>query len=316
MDRHVVIGKGIIGSATARHLARLGHEVRVISRSGATAQPGIEHVAVDVTDAAALRAATAGASVIYNCVNPAYHRWLTDWPPMAGPMLDAAEAADAVYVLMANLYGYGPVDRPMTEDMPLASPAAKAQVRVHIWEDALERHHAGRVRVAEARASDYFGPEVLDTSHLGDRFVPPLLAGKTVRVVGDPDAPHSFTYVPDIARTLVRLGLDERAWGRAWHVPTAPPLNRREVAARMARVAGVAAPGVKQIPWWTIRATGLVMPLMRELEVVRYQWDQPFVVDSSAYTSTFGEQPTNFDTALAETVSWWRGRAPSTPAVA
>ncbi len=316
MERHVVIGKGVIGSATARLLAQLGHDVRVISRNGGTGQPGIEHVALDITDAAALRAATADASVIYNCVNPAYHRWPTDWPPMAGPMLDAAEAAGAVYVMMANLYGYGPVDRPMTEDMALASPAEKAQVRVRMWEDALERHNAGRVRVAEARASDYFGAEALGTSHLGERFVPPLLAGKTVRVVGDPDAPHSFTYVPDIARTLVRLGHDERAWGRAWHVPTAPPLSRRAVAARMARTAGVEVPPVKQTPWWAIRATGLVMPLMRELEVVRYQWDAPFVVDSTAYTTTFGEQPTDLDTAFAETISWWRGRAQATPAAA
>ncbi len=316
MDRHIVIGSGVIGSATAHLLAEQGHEVRVISRSGGTARPGIEHVALDVADATALRAATAGAAAIYNCVNPPYHRWLTDWPSMAASMLDAAEAADAVYVLMGNLYGYGPVDRPMTEEMPLASPAPKAQVRVRMWEDALALHRAGRVRVAEARASDYFGPDALGTSHLGDRFVPPLLAGKTIRVVGDPDAAHSFTYVPDIARTLVRLGTDERAWGRAWHVPTAPPLSRREIAARMARAAGVATPTVKQIPWWTIRAAGLVQPLMRELEVVRYQWDAPFVVDSSAYTSTFGEQPTDVDTACAETIRWWRSRAESTPTAA
>lgn len=309
MALHVVIGKGITGSATAKLLAERGHTVRVVSRSGGSSTAEVEHVALDITDGPALRRAVKGAAAVYNCVNPAYHRWLTDWPPMAAAMLDAAEAADAVYVMMGNLYGYGPVDRPMAENLPLASLAPKAQLRNRMWAEALARHEAGRVRVTEARASDYFGGGATTTSHLGDRFVPALLAGKTVRVIGDPDLPHTFTYVPDIARTLVRLGEDEHAWGRAWHVPSAPASTRRELAAQMARIAAVPTPHVKQSPWWSLRLIGVAVPVVRELAVVRYQWDAPFVLDSSAYTNTFGEQATDLDDALAATVQWWQSRA-------
>ncbi|MFD8320085.1 NAD-dependent epimerase/dehydratase family protein [Kitasatospora purpeofusca] len=303
MARHIVIGKGPVGATTARLLDEQGHEVVVLSRSG-----GNGSTALDVTDTASLRQTTKGADVIYNCANPPYHRWPTDWPPIANALLDAAESAGSVLVTMSNLYGYGPVDTPMTEDLPLAATGPKARARIDMWRDASARHRAGRIRVAEARASDFFGPGVTEAGHLAQRMMPALLAGRAVRVIGDPDAPHSFTYIPDIARALVRLGTDERAWGRAWHVPTAPPLSTREAVRRLCRLADLPPARVGRIPWWPLHLAGLVNPMLGELREVRYQFDRPFVIDSHAYTATFGESPTPIDEALGATVAWWRAR--------
>jgi nucleoside-diphosphate-sugar epimerase len=226
--RHVVLGKGPVGSTLTDRLAEQGHEVRVLSRSGGASSDGIEHVALDAADGAAVRAAARGADVLYNCANPAYHRWAGDWPPIATALLDAAQAGGAVLVTMSNLYGYGPVDGPMTEDLPLAARGTKGQVRARMWAQALARHEAGEVRVTEARASDFVGPGVVDGGYLGARAVPALLRGKAVQSIGDPDVPHSWTAVGDVADALVVLGADPRAWGRAWHVPTAPPVTFRE----------------------------------------------------------------------------------------
>src|SRR5215210_1725758 len=109
MARHVIVGKGPVGTATAALLRQRGEEVRIVSRSGGPAE---QHVALDATDAAALTRVVEGAAALYNCANPAYHRWPVDWPPMANAMLNAAEATGAVLVTTANLYGYGPVDGP------------------------------------------------------------------------------------------------------------------------------------------------------------------------------------------------------------
>ncbi|MFD0568061.1 NAD-dependent epimerase/dehydratase family protein [Kitasatospora gansuensis] len=166
MARHIVIGKGPVGAATARLLDEQGHEVVVLSRSG-----GDGSVALDVTDTASLRQATKGAEVIYNCAGPAYHRWPTDWPPIANALLDAAESSGAVLVTTGNLYGYGPVDGPLTEDLPLAGTGTKARVRIGMWRDASARHEAGRIRMTEARASDFFGPGVTGTGHLAQRLM-------------------------------------------------------------------------------------------------------------------------------------------------
>jgi nucleoside-diphosphate-sugar epimerase len=305
---HVVAGKGPVGSSLAAELAAAGHRVRVLSRSGGTSTERVEHVAVDVTDAGAVRRATTGADTLYNCLNPEYHRWATDWPPMATSLLDAAEAAGAGYVIMGNLYGYGSVDGPITEDRPLAATGTKGRVRNAMWAEALARHEAGRVRATEARASDFFGPGVVEGGHLGERAVPRLLAGRRPQAIGDPSRPHSWTYIPDVGRALARLGTDDRAWGRAWHVPTAPARSYQEMVDGLCDAAGVPRRRAARIPWSAVRAMGIVVPFMRELQETRHQFDGPFVVDSTAFTRTFGDTATPLDEQLAATVRWWRAR--------
>ncbi|MEV0081821.1 NAD-dependent epimerase/dehydratase family protein [Saccharopolyspora sp. NPDC050642] len=308
MSVHVVVGKGPIGVATANLLAQQGHRVRLISRSGGPAEGSIEHVALDAGDAERLSEASAGAAAIYNCAAPPYHRWVQDWPRLSAGLLDAAERTGAVLVLTGNLYAYGPTNAPMTEDLPLNARFRKGEARARVWRDALARHQEGRVRVAEARASDFIGPGVTAGGHLAERVVPKLLRGRPVQVLGDPDAAHSWTYAPDVARTLVRLAAEERAWGRAWHVPTAPPMSARQAVEEMCRIAGLATPRVSALPWWALRAVGLVSPLVRELHEIRYQFDSPFVIDSSAYSEAFEEEPTPAGEALAKTVEWWQAR--------
>jgi nucleoside-diphosphate-sugar epimerase len=295
---HLVLGAGAIGSAVARRLVAQGEHVRVVTRSGAGLEhPLVERVAQDASDSAAMVRLAADASVIYNCANPAYHRWTTDWPPVANALLAAAEASGAVLVTTSNLYGYGPVDVPMTEDLPLAATYAKGQVRAQMWRDALALHDAGRIRATEARGSDYLGPDA--ESHLGERVMPKLLAGKKVTVMASADSRHTWTYTEDMAATLVAIGADERAWGRAWHVPSALTCSQREAITTLAAMAGVPAPRISAYSPVLIKAMGLVSPLMRELPEVAYQMQDDFVLDSSAAQRELGLVPTPADDVLA-----------------
>jgi nucleoside-diphosphate-sugar epimerase len=235
----------------------------------------------------------------------AYHRWVTDWPPLAAALLTATERTGAVLATVSNLYGYGPVPGPMTEATPLRAQGPKGRVRARMWLDALAAHEAGQVRVTEIRASDYIG---LDSqSPLGDRVVPRLLAGKPVRVLGSADAPHSWTYVGDVARLLVTVGADPRAWGRPWHVPSNPPRTQREAVADMARIAGVPPVRVGVMPRAALRLGGVFSPLLRELPEVAYQTERPFIIDSTAAQATFGLLPTPWEQVLTETIVYYRG---------
>ncbi|WP_248961084.1 NAD-dependent epimerase/dehydratase family protein [Sphaerisporangium perillae] len=307
MSKYVIVGAGQVGSQLAGSLAAAGHEVVVVTRSGSgPAVPGVTRVAADAADGGRLTGIAKGADALYNCANPKYHRWPQDWPPIADALLAAAEDSGAVLVTLSNLYGYGPVDRPMTEDLPLRALGAKGRVRAKMWSDALAAHQAGRIRMTEVRGSDYFGPGMTDQSVLGERFIGPIVAGKPAWVPADPDQPHSLTYLPDVAQALATVATDERAWGRAWHVPTAPALTIRQLAGRVATSAGAPAPRVRSIPHWVMRAAGLASPLLRELEETRYQFVRPFVLDSSAFESTFGIAPTSLDDALRRTIAWWR----------
>ncbi len=177
-----------------------------------------------------------------------------------------------------------------------------------MWRDMLAAHEAGRVRTTEARASDFVGPGVVAGGHLAGRVVPRVLAGKGVRMIGATDQPHSWTAIRDIAATLAVLGSDERAWGRPWQVPTAPPVTQEQAVHALCRAAGVAPVAVRTMPHLAIRTAGLVVPFMRELEETRYQFTRPYVLDASAATATFGLEATPLEQTWSDTVAWWRTR--------
>jgi nucleoside-diphosphate-sugar epimerase len=247
-ELQVVFGTGPIGLAVIEELARAGRPVRAASRSGDAPLPrGVEARAGDDADPAFLNGAAEGAAVVYQCLNPPYTRWPERFPPLQATALDATTAAQAKLVLMDNLYGYGPTDgRPLTEDLPLAAPGKKGRTRAPMAEELLQSHRDGRVRAAIGRASDYFGPRAL-VSHMGERANRPLLAGKSAQLLPRPDPPHTYSYLPDIARGLIVIGDRDEALGEAWHIPSPPTVTTREFVERIAPAAGVE-PRMRPLP--------------------------------------------------------------------
>jgi nucleoside-diphosphate-sugar epimerase len=154
------------------------------------------------------------------------------------------------------------------------------------------------------RASDFIQANSIFTFALGK----PLLAGKRAYVPAPLDAPHSWTSINDVAKMLVTVAGDERAWGRAWHVPTDAPMTVRELATRFTEVVGLQAPKLTVIPYPVMWTTGLFSPMVRELRTTRYQFDRPFIIDSSAAAETFGLKPEPIDEALRETAQLLRVR--------
>lgn len=292
---HVIVGAGPVGTTAATLLAERGEQVRVITRRGGGPQhPAIERIAADASDADRLTGLATGATALYNCANPLYHRWLTDWPPLATALLTAAERTGAVLATTGNLYGYGPVDGPITPATPLAASHPKLRVRADMWRDVRAAHEAGRIRATEIRGSDYIEANSIFTLVLAR----PLRAGKRAYVPAALDVPHSWTSVTDAARTLVTVANDERAWGQAWLVPSNPPLTVRQIATRFTELAGLPAPRLTRMPYPVLWSAGLFSPMVRELRATNYQWSRPFVVDSTLTERTFGLTPTPIDTAL------------------
>ncbi len=307
---HVIVGAGATGSATALRLAGEGTAVRVITRSGTgPAHLDIELVAGDAADATVLQQHTADASVIYNCANPPYNHWTTDWPPLSASLLAAAEASGAVLVTLSNLYGYAPPTSPMKPTDPLTATSAKGGVRAAMWHEALAAHGAGRLRVTEARASDFIGPGVGESGHMGDRVVPRVRAGKSVSLLGSLDAPHSWTAIDDVAQTLITLGREPAAWGQAWHVPTVAPMTQREIVTLMCDLAGVDPVAMKTLPSFALSLAGVFSPTIRELKEILYQFERPFVIDSTAATEAFGLTPTPIEQTLRATLDSYSSKS-------
>lgn len=291
---HVVVGAGPVGRATALQLAQAGHEVVLASRSGrGPALEGVRRVAADAADTARLTELATGAVALYNCVNPpSYGVWPTFWPPVAAAFLAAAERTGATLVIASCLYGYGPVDGPMVEGMPDTATGKKARIRAGMWADALAAHEAGRIAAVEVRGSDYIGPGVDPAHGHVARVAAAALAGKTVRVMGRPDQPHSFTDVRDMARALAAVAAEPTAWGRVWHAPTNAPVTQEQAIADVCRAAGREPVAVKGFPRWVLGLGGAVVPVLKELRETEYQFTRPYVLDSSAITRELGLEPT------------------------
>jgi nucleoside-diphosphate-sugar epimerase len=309
---HVVFGIGQVGLTVAARLSQLGIPVRAVSRHRPSSLPDdVDWRAADASDPEAATDAADGASVIYQCLNAPYTKWPKQFPPLQRAVLTAAERTDALLVSLENLYGYGPTrGRPMTEDLPLKATTSKGRARAAMTAELLGAAQAGRVRIAIGRASDFFGAGV-SQSTLGTRVFANALAGKRADFIGNPDLPHTYSYVPDIAAGLAVLGTDERAVGQVWHLPGPETVTTRAVLELIAGEVGHPV-GVRSVPKLVLRTLGMVNPLMRGLAEMAYEFEEPFVLDTTKYESIFGVAGTPMDVAIKETVTWYRSQPSAT----
>jgi nucleoside-diphosphate-sugar epimerase len=314
--RHVIFGTGAIGLATLDALRRRGETVRLVNRSGHAPVPDdVEVIGGDARDPAFTTAVSQGARVVYQTLNPPYPEWTAQFPALQAGVLAAATATGARLVSMENVYMYGrPAGAPLTEDRAYEAHTKKGQLRGRMALELLAAHEAGRVQVAIGRASDYFGPRGGAQSNLGDRVFPAAVAGRTATVLGDPDQPHTYTYIPDIGEGLTVLGEHPDAPGEVWHLPNDPDTRTtRQLVDIVYHHAGHPQARLRALPALLLRALGLVNPTLRELVEMQYQFDEPFIVDSSKIASRLSVEATPIDQALADTLTSYATDPPATP---
>lgn len=295
-ERPFVLGAGPVGRSVAAVLVARGHRPTVVTRTG-TEVAGCRARPADLASPGVARSVLSEATIVFSTAQPAYHRWAEEFPALQASIVEACIAADAPLMVVENLYGYGPHEGAMDEATPMRPTTTKGRVRAEMWR-SLERAALDRgLAMAVVRASDFIGRGV-EGSAYGGRFFPPIAAGNAAEAIGDLDALHSVTYVPDLAEALVRVAEDDTAWGRAWHAPTAPAVTQRELASMAASAVGVD-PKVKTLPIWLLRIVGLFVKPAAETVEMRYEFESDFVIDSSAFTERFGMEAT----ALVDAVS-------------
>jgi nucleoside-diphosphate-sugar epimerase len=305
---NVVFGAGQVGGTLARRLLSAGKSVRVAKRTAGGVPSGVELVPGDAGDPAFCARAAAGAATVYHCMNPPYDAkvWAELVPRWMENLIAAAGRAGARLVVLDNLYMLGrPGGRTLDEDTPLNPCSRKGEIRARAAERLFEAHRRGDVLATSGRASDYYGPEGTLT-HLGDQFWRRALAGRTAWALVDPDAIHTYHYVPDVAAGLMTLGsAGPDAYGRTWMLPCTPAGNMRELVDRFARALGRGI-RLRGLSRWMVKALGAMVPLVREVGEMLYQWDEPFVVSDRRFREHFHQAPADADHAAAATVAWAR----------
>lgn len=318
VNNNVIFGTGPLGLSVMDELVARGRQVTLINRRGQvdeTLPPGVAVVRGDATNPDSVAAICAGADVVFHCAQPPYHEWPEKFPPLTRGIVEGLAQLKAAgtsprLVMGDNLYMYGPTGgASIREELPYAATDRKGKTRAEMASYVLEAHRQGRIVATIGRASDFYGPRV-EGSAVGDIFFKPALEGKPANVMGNPDLPHTYTYIRDFARGLANLSEQETAFGRAWHVASAPTISTRQFAALVEEEIGqpvklrAAGPLMMTI-------VGLFSPGAREMKDMMYEFAEPFVVDDSDYRAIFGNGVTPHAEAIRETVAWYRQHAVS-----
>lgn len=300
-ELHVVLGAGQVGAKVAEELVARGHRVRIVRRSmGASPVPGAELVRADLADASAATALGRGATAVYQCTNPRYHRWSQELMPNTEGALAVAREARRLVVL-DNVYALGAVEvrRASTPHAPVSK---KGALRAQMADRLLDAHAKAEARVTIARAADFVGPGV-EQALFGERFWSRALTGRSVELFGDPSLPHAYTYAPDVARALVALGSTDAGLGAIHVVPTLAARGTDAWVDAFARALGRPI-GRSRVPRWVLSAMGLLVPEVAEMGEMLYQWDAPFLLDHGDFPARFGVEPTPFEEQVVATVRW------------
>lgn len=307
---HVVFGAGQIGPPLARKLRDLGHQVRIVRRSSAAPIDGIEVAAGDAMDAAFAKSAAAGATAIYNCMNPPYSAriWGDQLPRLALSLIGAAAAHNARLVVLDNLYMFGRMNGAAMNEQALVGPISKkGEVRTRVAAQYSAAHAAGTAKVVSGRVPDFFGPGG-DQTNFGKFFWEAVLKSGKGQVVVNPDVPHAFAFTHDVAAGLAALGTaTDDVTGQWWMMPSNTAMTIREFTKYFSAALG------REIEVW--RVPGLIrailplfMPPLREFPEMSYQWEEPYRVDDAKFRARFGFGPTPLAEAAVLTVAWARAR--------
>jgi nucleoside-diphosphate-sugar epimerase len=305
---HVVLGTGAIGRAVAEELVKRGESVRMVNRSGKMDEvpSGAEVVASDLYDPAKVREVTRGAKVVYQSAQPEYFQWPEKFPRLQKSIIDGLTGSKAKLVLVENVYMYGKMNgKPLTEDMPYKAQTRKGRVRGEISAAAFEAHKQGRVRITAARGGNFFGPWGTDST-MGARAFYPLLQGKPAQLIGRTDLPHTHTYLKDFGRALVMLGERHEADGQVWHIPNDQPKMTQGELVRMFAEEAVVKPKISNMGKLMMAIGGLFIPEAKETVEMMYEFEEPFIIDSSKFEKTFGMKATPIREGIKETVAWYR----------
>ncbi len=305
-ELHVIFGTGALGKWTARELIRLGKPVRMVSHSGkADSRIPVEAEVVkgDAYDVNKNIEVTKGATSVYQCAQPQYHEWTEKFPPMQKAILDAVAANGAKFIVGDNLYMYGDTSgQPIREDLPYQPHTKKGKVRGEMATAVMEAHRAGKIRAAIGRASNFFAP---DDNAVTSYAIRPALAGKSVNLLGKTDQPHTFSYIADFGKLLATLGTREDTLGQVWFAPSPAPVTQVELVKIMEETLGQK---VKYMAAGKMMMSflGLFIPAMRESVEMLYEWDKPFIMDSSKAEKAFGWKGTPLKEAMQATIEWCR----------
>jgi nucleoside-diphosphate-sugar epimerase len=293
---HTILGAGgAIGSELVRELLQAGKQVRLVGRKPGQVQGVTETVSADISDLEQTIRAVSGSTVVYVLIGLKYDFkvWRELWPRIMNNVIEACKRSNAKLIFFDNVYMYGKVSGPMTEETPFNPCSKKGEVRARIATVLLDEIKAGTLKAMIARSADFYGPHA-KTSVANMLVFDKFVKGGTASCLVRDSVPHSYTYTPDAARSLLLLADSESAWNQTWHIPTAsnPPTGKEFI--QMVADAFGARPTYRVLSRPVLWIAGLFDSTIRESFEMLYQNDSEYLFDATRFSKAFNFEPTSY----------------------
>ncbi|MHA6300279.1 NAD-dependent epimerase/dehydratase family protein [Devosia sp. CAU 1758] len=299
----VLGSNGHIGNAAMIAFHEAGWAVTGLGRSNRKPVNGTQFVAGDADDVAVVRAAIADADVVVHGLHLRYDQWGEGRAEkQLQVVLDAMGNSGKTLLFPGTIYNYRAGDRTVSPGLRQSGEKPRGAIRIRLEQMLADAAASGRIKVIIIRAGDFFGPR-----NRGEWFESAMLMDQDkgrLYHMGDLQLRHSWAYLPDLARAFAAVA-EQRASVAAfenfhfagyWVSHGQLMAAIQEGLGRQMKVA--------PLPWWMLRAMGLVDPVVRDIYRMRYLWTHEMELVDPRLDALLGEGfTTPFETAVAATVN-------------
>jgi nucleoside-diphosphate-sugar epimerase len=303
---HTILGAGgAIGVELAKALTAYTTDIRLVSRNPKKVNETDTLLSADLSTAEGVMKAVAGSTVCYLTLGYDYKTkiWQEKWPVLIRNVVAACIQHQAKLVFFDNVYALAPDEvGHITEESKIGPSSKKGAVRADVDRHILENIKSGKLEAIIARAPDFFGP-IKDKSLLMNLIYDNMLKGKAAQWFCSADMPHSSGFTPDLAKGTAILGNTPDAFNQVWNLPcdAEAPTGRAWVKIFAQEMGGK--DKVSVLPKFGLRVLGLFIGILGEMVEMCYQYDRPYVFDSSKFNMRFGYTPTRNAEAVRLTVA-------------
>lgn len=299
---HTILGAGgPVANALTDELIKNKKTVRLVSRRPVDVKAeNVSWQKADLLELEQLREATKGSDVIYLCAGLVYDAdiWRQQWPVIMRNVIKVTQENNARLIFFDNIYMYGLVNGPITEETPYKPISKKGEVRAEIANMVMNEVKAGKLNAIIARAPDFYG--TTSTNAFLDLMVLAKYAKKqSAQWMGDPNKLHNFIYIPDAGRAIYLLGQSPENDNQVWHLPTAPVMTGKQFLELAARIYGVK-PKFMRINKFMLWALGLFNKLIAGTIEMYYQADHDYNFNSNKFERAFNFKPTSYEDGIRE----------------
>ncbi len=249
-----------------------------------------------------VRAAIGEAAVVVYGLHLPYDKWGSGRAErQLQNVLDAMAGSGKTLLFPGTIYNYRASDRTVSPGLRQSAEKPRGAIRIRLETMLEEAAARGDIQAIIIRAGDFFGPD--NTGGWYDAGMLMDVRKGRVYHLGDLATRHSWAYLPDLGRAFAAVAAQRDSLARFENFHFAGHWVSHSQIMDAIRTALPQPLRTSPLPWWMLKAIGLVNPIMRDIFEMRYLWRHEMELVDPRLDALLGPQAvTPFESAVSQTV--------------